>query len=165
MEMSGLDVHKNRILEVALLVTDLKFEVVHQYEAVVYQDPQVLSIMDEWCTKHHTTSGLVARVAQGKKESDVEQELMEIVKKFSPKKKAVLAGNSIGFDRKFIDHWMPSLSELLHYRLLDVSSFKLVFENIYKKKMEKKKRHRALEDIQESIDELKFYLGSIELKN
>lgn len=164
MEMSGLDVNKNRILEVALLVTDLKFEVLHQYEAVVYQDPQVLSIMDEWCTKHHTSSGLVDRIPNGKKETDVEKDLIEIVKSFSHKKKAVLAGNSVGFDRKFIDHWMPSLAELLHYRLLDISSFKIIFENLYGKKFEKKKRHRALEDIQESIDELKFYLQSIELK-
>lgn len=164
MEMSGLDVHKNRILEVALLVTDLKFEVVHQYETVVYQDPQVLASMDEWCTKHHTGSGLVAKVPQGKKESDVELDLIEIVKKFSHKKRAVLAGNSVGFDRKFIDHWMPTLSDLLHYRLLDVSSFKIVFESLYNKKFEKKKAHRALDDIQESIAELKFYLQSVDLK-
>lgn len=163
MEMSGLDVNQNRILEVALLVTDLNFQVVHKYEAIVYQEPDVLLKMDEWCTKHHTDSGLVSRVPHGKKESDVEADLIQIVQEFSYKKRAVLAGNSIGFDRKFIDRWMPNLASLLHYRMLDVSSFKIVFESIYQKSFEKKKRHRALEDIEESIGELKYYLGFLPL--
>lgn len=158
MEMSGLDPEKNRILEAALIVTNTKFEPIFTYETVVYQEQSVLLSMDEWCTKHHKESGLSTKIANGKPEAKVEQELAEIIKKYASKEKAILAGNSIGQDRKFIDIWMPQVAELLHYRMLDVSSFKIVFEGIYGKKFEKKKKHRALDDILESIAELKFYL-------
>ncbi|MES2614672.1 MAG: oligoribonuclease [Bdellovibrionota bacterium] len=159
MEMSGLVPEKHRILEVALVVTNTKFETVQTYENIIYQEPSVLASMDEWCTKHHGESGLSARVAHGKQENYVEQELLEIIQKYSPKEKAILAGNSIGQDRKFIDIWMPKLAQTLHYRMLDVSSFKIVFEGIYNQKFEKQKKHRAVDDILESIAELKYYLS------
>lgn len=161
MEMSGLTPEKDRILEVALIVTNTDFEALETYETIVYQDATVLSSMDEWCTKHHTQSGLVDKVAQGKKESDVEKDLMTIISKYCKKNNAILAGNSIGQDRKFIDIWMPNLANLLHYRMLDVSSFKIVFENIYHKNFEKQKKHRAIDDILESIGELKYYLNFV----
>lgn len=161
MEMSGLNFTKDRILEVALIVTNTKFEILETYEQVVFQEAAVLQSMDEWCTKHHGESGLTAKVTHGKKESLVEEDLLQIVKKFSPKDRAILAGNSIGQDRKFIDQWMPKLAETLHYRMLDVSSFKIVFEGIYKKKFEKQKKHRAVDDILESIAELKYYMQFI----
>ena len=164
MEMSGLIPEKDRILEVALVVTDTQFSILETYENVVYQDASILSSMNDWCKKHHAESGLTSKVTNGKKEADVEQDLIEILKKYSPspkKEKGLLAGNSIGQDRKFIDLWMPRLAESLHYRMLDVSSFKIIFEEIYKKKFEKQKKHRAVDDILESIAELKFYMQFI----
>lgn len=155
--MSGLDHTKERILEVALLVTDLSFKVLKEYEAIVYQDEKILKGMDAWCTEHHGKSGLTAKVPSGKPEAEVEKELIALVQEFSPAEKAILAGNSIGQDRKFIDQWMPNLAKTLHYRMLDVSSFKIVFEGIHNKKYNKKHKHRAIDDILESIEELKFY--------
>ncbi len=157
MEMSGLDQLKERILEVALLVTDLSLNVVKEYETIVYQDNKVLQGMDAWCTEHHGKSGLTAKVPNGKPESEVEKELIKIIQEFSPAEKALLAGNSIGQDRKFIDQWMPDFAKTLHYRMLDVSSFKILFEGMYNKKYDKKHKHRAIDDIIESIEELKFY--------
>ena len=158
MEMTGLNPVQDRILELALVVTNTQFETIETYEAVIYQPPAVLATMNEWCQKHHAQSGLTAKVSSGKTEGLVEQDVLKIVKKYSSKSKAILAGNTIGQDRKFIDFWMPALAEALHYRMLDVSSFKIVFEEIYQKKFEKQKKHRAIDDILESIEELKFYL-------
>lgn len=163
MEMSGLNQTKDRILEVALLVTDLSFKVVKEYEAIVYQDNKVLLGMDAWCTEHHAKSGLTAKIPSGKPENEVEKELVKIIQEFSPKERVLLAGNTIGQDRKFIDQWMPDLAKMLHYRMLDVSSFKILFENIYNKKYNKKHKHRAIDDVIESIDELKFYMQFIKV--
>lgn len=161
MEMSGLDHTKNRILEVAVLVTDLSLKNLYEYETVVYQDSIVLQEMDSWCQEHHGKSGLSAKVPNGNPEVEVERQLIDIVHKFSPGEKAILAGNSISQDRKFIDHWMLNFSKTLHYRMLDVSSFKLLFESLYNKKYTKKHKHRAIDDIKESIEELKFYMQFI----
>ncbi|APJ04634.1 oligoribonuclease [Silvanigrella aquatica] len=163
MEMSGLDHTKERILEVALLVTDLSMNVVKEYEAIVYQDQSILQGMDAWCTEHHGKSGLTAKVANGKPEVDVEKDLVKIIQEFSQNDRAVLAGNSIGQDRKFIDQWMPDFAKTLHYRMLDVSSFKILFEGIYNKKYDKKHKHRAIDDILESIGELKHYMQFIKI--
>ena len=163
MEMSGLDQSKDRILEVALLVTDLSLKVVKEYETIVYQDNNVLLGMDVWCTEHHGKSGLTAKVPNGKPESEVEKELVKIIQEFSPGERALLAGNTIGQDRKFIDQWMPDFAKTLHYRMLDVSSFKILFEGVYNKKFDKKHKHRAIDDIIESIDELKFYMQYIKI--
>jgi len=163
MEMSGLDHTKERILEVALIVTDLSFNTLKEYETIVYQDESILNGMDAWCTEQHGKSGLTAKVPQGRPEKEVEKELIEIIKQYSVGEKAILAGNSIGQDRKFIDQWMPKLANTLHYRMLDVSSFKVVFEGIHNKKYDKKHKHRAVEDILESIEELKFYLQFVKL--
>jgi oligoribonuclease len=158
MEMSGLNPNTDRILEVALVITDLQFNVVETYENIVFQAPEVLKGMDEWCTKHHKESGLTDKVPQGKPQADVESDLVALFQKYDHHGKSVLAGNSIGQDRKFIDQWMPKLAAQLHYRMCDISSFKIIFEHLYNKKMEKKKKHRAIDDILESIEELKFYL-------
>ena len=163
MEMSGLEHTKERILEVALLVTDSSLKVVKEYETIIFQSNEVLQGMDAWCTEHHGKSGLTAKVPNGKPEGEVEKELIKIIQEFSPGERALLAGNSIGQDRKFIDQWMPHLAKTLHYRMLDVSSFKILFEGIYHKKFDKKHKHRAIDDILESIEELKFYMQYIKV--
>jgi oligoribonuclease len=149
-------------LEVALVVTNQNLEPIFTFEKVVFQEQSILDSMDAWCTKHHGDSGLTAKVPSGEKESVVESQLIDIFSQYSKNDKAILAGNSIGQDRKFIDIWMPQLSQVLHYRMLDVSSFKIVFEGLYKMKFEKQKKHRAIDDILESIAELKYYLQFID---
>ncbi len=160
MEMTGLDVSKERVLEVAVIVTDMKLEPLAQYEQVVFQDPELLAAMDDWNQKHHGGSGLLAKVPFGKPEAEVDEDLYQLVKQ-NFDERPVIAGNSIGQDRLFIDKYFKKFSASLHYRMLDVTSWKLVFENIYQKKFPKQDRHRALDDIQESIDELKFYLSFV----
>ncbi len=163
MEMSGLDVNSCRILEVAAIVTDLDFRTVESYEAIVYQPPEVLDAMDEWCKENHGKSGLTTAVAKGKPEAQVEKEMLELVNRhFTATERPVLCGNSIGQDRKFIDAYWPNFSKRLHYRMLDVTSYKIIFGSKWKIEYQKKGSHRALDDIQESIAELKHYLSFVQ---
>lgn len=160
MEMSGLDVAACRVLEVAAIVTDGDFQPLESYEAVVYQPPEVLAAMDAWCQENHGKSGLTAAVAGGKPEALVEQELLGLISRhFRDEEKPILCGNSIGQDRKFIDAYMPTLSRRLHYRMLDVTSFKIVFSGKFGLEYQKKGSHRALGDTLESIAELQHYLS------
>ncbi|MBX9703660.1 MAG: oligoribonuclease [Silvanigrellaceae bacterium] len=172
LEMTGLDPIRDRILELALIVTSLNLETIFEYQTVVFQEPDVLLNMDVWCRDQHGKSGLSAKVPFGKKQEVVDAELAEILLRFHPQhrqgdssssasppfEKAILAGNSIHCDRKFIDQWLPITAQLLHYRMLDVSSFKILFQKHYGKKFQKRNQnHRALDDILESIAELKYY--------
>jgi oligoribonuclease len=162
MEMSGLEVAKCRILEVAAIVTDQDFKPLESYHAIVYQPPEVLAAMDAWCTENHGKSGLTAAVASGIPEPEAEKQLLALIDRHFPaSERPVLCGNSIGQDRKFIDAYMPALSRRLHYRMLDVTSFKVIFNEKYDVRYEKKGSHRALDDIHESIAELQLYLSFV----
>lgn len=162
MEMSGLEVEKCRILEVAAIVTDNGFEPLGSHHAVVYQPPEVLAAMDAWCTEHHGKSGLTAAVAKGAPEAEVEKQLLELIDRhFLAGEKPVMAGNSIGQDRKFIEAYMPELAKRLHYRMLDVTSYKVVFNDRFQITYPKRDGHRALDDILESIGELRHYLSFV----
>ena len=162
LEMSGLDVAQCKILEVAALVTDENFKPLEEYAAIVFQKPEVLEAMDTWCKETHGKSGLTAAVAKGKPEAQVEQELLALLDRhFTKEEKPILSGNSIGQDRKFIDAYMPNLAKRLHYRLLDVTSFKIIFKEHFHIEYEKKGTHRAIDDIRESISELSHYLKFI----
>ena len=160
MEMTGLDPAKEVIIEVAALITDLNFNVLDSFDAVIQQDQKYLDQMDEWNQKHHGASGLTAKVPSGTPQKQVEASLIELVKKYfpDPKNRPVIAGNSIGQDRSFINIYMPQFAALLHYRMLDVSSWKIIMNHKYKIEHKKKDQHRALDDIHESIEELKTYL-------
>jgi len=150
LEMTGLDVTKERIIEVAAIVTDENYNNLDTYESVVHQDSRFIEAMDDWNTNQHGQSGLTAKIPTAPKADKVESDLCDFVKKhFS--EPAILAGNSIGQDRKFIDAYMPKLADLLHYRMLDVTSWKIVMENQYNQFFQKKDSHRALSDIEESI--------------
>ncbi len=163
LEMSGLDVDACRILEAAAIVTDLELNELETYEAIVFQPPEVLAAMDEWCTRVHGESGLTAAVANGKPEAQVEDELLELVGRYWKRSgRAVLAGNSIGQDRKFVDRYWPRLAATLHYRMVDVSSWKVVLKNRWGIDFDKRGAHRALGDIRESIGELRHYLGLLD---
>lgn len=161
MEMSGLDVEKERILEVAAIVTDLDFREIETYHAIVKQPREVLDRMDDWNRKHHGESGLIEQVLTvGRDERDVENELIGIVnRRFG--EPAVLAGNSISQDRSFINRYMPQLARALHYRMLDVTAWKILMNEKFSVKYEKKNAHRAVDDIRESIAEMQLYLEQV----
>jgi oligoribonuclease len=168
-EMSGLDVQKEVIIELAAIVTDMKLKPIDTYEAVVNQPKSYIDNMDDWNKKHHTDSGLIAKIPFGKTPSQVEEDMLDFLKKHwprsvKPEKKedlVVLCGNSVAQDRLFMEKSFKVLSSRLHYRQLDVTSWKIIFNEMYGRKYNKKNSHRALEDIKESIEELKFYLEFI----
>lgn len=159
LEMTGLEVEKERIIEVAAIVTDLNFVEVETYHSVVKQDQKYIDGMDDWNRKHHGSSGLIAQIPKGKKESSVEDDLLALIDRhWVNESKPVLCGNTIHQDKKFIDRYMPRFSERIHYRLMDVSSWKVIFNHKYNIEVDKKNTHQAVEDIRESIMELKHYL-------
>lgn len=161
LEMTGLDVEKEVIIEAAAVITDLEFKHLGEYHAIVKQDQKYLDGMDEWNTQHHGESGLTAAVPNGKEPDQVESDLIQLVEEHFTDERPVLAGNSIHQDKLFIHRHFKKLASRLHYRMLDVSSFKIIFNNKFNKIMSKKTTHRALDDIYESIDELKYYMSFI----
>ncbi len=163
LEMTGLDVEKEVIIEAAAIVTDFDFKILDQYHTVVRQDQKYLEAMDDWNKKHHGESGLTEKIPHGKDPALVESELCAMIDKNFQKDKPMLAGNSISQDRLFIDRYFKNLASKLHYRILDVSSWKIIFNEKYNLKYQKKNTHRALEDIQASIAELQFYLEKIKV--
>lgn len=164
MEMSGLDLNKEVIIEVACIITDMNFRELDSFETVVKQPQIFLDNMDAWNKEHHGKSGLTAKVPTGMEADFVEAKLVDMINKHfplsktDPKKRPILAGNSIMQDRLFIDKYFKELSSRLHYRMVDVSSFKVLMTNKYNIEYRKQNSHRALDDIRESIGELKFYL-------
>jgi len=168
MEMTGLDVNKEVIIEVACIVTDMNFKELDVFETVVKQPQSYLDNMDSWNKDHHGKSGLTAKVPTGMDPDFVEAKMIDLINKHFPdsstdlKKRPILAGNSIMQDRLFIDKYFKKLSSRLHYRMVDVSSFKIMLNNKYNLEYRKQNSHRALDDIRESIGELKFYLNSIQ---
>lgn len=164
MEMSGLEVVSCRVLELAAIVTDGEFRELETYHAIVKQPQEVLDAMDDWCKANHGKSGLTAAVPSGTPEPQVEQELLALISRhFADTERPILCGNSIGQDRKFIDAYLPVLASRLHYRMLDVTSFKIVFGERFHVRYEKKGTHRALDDIRESIAELAHYLSYVKI--
>lgn len=168
-EMTGLDVEKELIIELAAIVTDMNFNVLDTYETVINQPQTYLDRMDDWNKKHHGDSGLLAKIPFGKTPSDVEEDLLKFLKKHWPRSEkperkddlVILCGNSVMQDRLFLERAFKIFSSKLHYRQLDVTSWKLIYNEKYGLKYEKKNSHRALEDIKESIEELKFYVRFI----
>lgn len=158
LEMTGLDPANDRIMEVAAIVTDFDFKEIDKYQSVVYQPPEVLKRMNDWVKEMTVANGLLDRMAAAPNEQHVAIEFKEFIAN-NFKEPAILAGNSVHFDRSFIKQWWPDVFSLLHYRILDVSSFKVVMQNKYGLVFNKSENHRALEDIRESIAELKYYLG------
>lgn len=165
LEMTGLDPEKDRILEVAAIATDWQFREIATYTAVKKVGPGLMKRRmkgDFWDKFGDVRDALMAQNATGKGGRTVENELIAFVSThFDGKGPVLLAGNSIHQDRKFIDNEWPRLGALLHYRMLDVSAWKVVFEGRYKKKFAKPEAHRALDDIRGSIEELQYYVGKI----
>ncbi|MGI9028289.1 MAG: oligoribonuclease [Candidatus Saccharimonadales bacterium] len=159
LEMTGLDSRSDVILEVAAEVTDFAFTPIASYEAIIMQPEDKLANMNEWCVEQHTKSGLLDRLRnEGRAETDVINELTTFIAANFADEPVILAGNSIHNDRQFIKFWWPPVDQLLHYRMLDVSSFKIIMQSKYGVMHQKKEVHRAYDDIHASILELKEYL-------
>lgn len=167
LEMTGLDPVRDEILEVAAIATDWDFTEIATCEGVVRHDPEKLSkLLDRnasfWNEHPEARRGLEEQNASGKPLAEVEHDLLVFCDKyFADEPRILLGGNSIHQDRRFIDHWFKKFSKRLHYRMLDVSAWKVVFEGKYGKKFAKPEDHRALEDIRGSIMELQYYLKKV----
>lgn len=163
--MTGLDPVEDRILEVAAIATDWDFREVARFEAVKKVGPSLMKkrMVGEFWEKYPLVrEALVAQNVDGLNGRTVENQLLAFIDEhFEADERIILAGNSIHQDRKFIENEWPRLNARLHYRMLDVSAWKVVFAGKYKKKFAKPEAHRALEDIQGSIEELKYYLKKI----
>lgn len=163
LEMTGLQPEQDRILEIAVLVTDADLNIVAEGpELVIHQSEEQLALMDEWNRKTHGNSGLIERVrASTVTEAEAEAEVLAFLRKHVGKRVAPLAGNSIHQDRRFLAKYMTDVDAYLHYRLVDVSSLKELarrwFPETYAAVPKKSERHRALEDIRGSVEELRFY--------
>jgi oligoribonuclease len=162
MEMTGLDPDRDRILEVAVVVTDARLATVAEGPVlVVHQAAGVLDAMDAWNRATHGKSGLVDRVrASALAEGDVEERLLAFLTGHVPAKASPMCGNSICQDRRFLARWMPRLEGYFHYRNLDVSTLKELMRRWrpdLARGLVKQGKHEALADIYESVEELKYY--------
>ncbi|WP_082676450.1 oligoribonuclease [Thiomicrospira sp. WB1] len=162
LEMTGLDHRCDRIIEIACVVTDADLTVLAEGPVLAIQTPKsALDAMDDWCTRHHGASGLTQRVLESEVTmAEAEQATLAFLREWVPKGKSPMCGNSICQDRRFLIEQMPELEAFFHYRNLDVSSLKELAKRwvppVYQS-FEKKAAHLALEDIYESIAELKHY--------
>jgi oligoribonuclease len=162
MEMSGLVPDRDRILEVAMVVTDADLNTIAEAPVyVVHQPDEVLDAMDSWNKSTHGRSGLVDKVrASQLTEAEVEARLLEFLKPIVPERAAPLAGNTVHQDRRFMARYMPSFEQFLHYRIVDVSTLKELARRWNPEVVQgfaKEGKHEALADVYESIEELKHY--------
>jgi len=162
LEMTGLEPQQDQIIEIATVVTDANLSILAQGPVIaIHQPDEIMNSMDEWNTSHHRDSGLTDRVRQSKiNMSDAERETLEFLRQYVIPGKSPMCGNSICQDRRFMARLMPELEAFFHYRNLDVSTLKEL-ARLWKPELirgfVKKGAHLALDDILESIDELKYY--------
>ena len=161
LEMTGLDPEKERIIEIATLVTDSNLNILAEGPNLVISQPiEFLEGMDEWNQNQHGLSGLIEEVKNSNVTSQVaEIETLEFISKYVGEKVSPMCGNTVSHDRRFLSRYMPRLESYFNYRHIDVSSFKEVAVRWMNEAQvyEKKGSHRALGDIKESVAELKFY--------
>jgi oligoribonuclease len=168
LEMTGLDTVRHTIVEIAVLITDSELELVDEgIDLIVHAPPEALAEMDDYVLKMHTKSGLLPAIeASTLSLADAGAQVLEYLASQLPGPGTTpLCGNSIGVDRRFLDRYLPEVDQYLHYRSVDVSSFKELcrrwYPSVYKKRPDKKESHRALDDIRESIEELRFYRANM----
>lgn len=162
LEMTGLDIERCRIIEIAAVITDSDLNIIAETPGIaIYQKEADLKNMNLWCKRTHNNSGLIKRV----KESIVvtnqaEEIILKFIKKYVDKSESPLCGNSVWQDRRFLAKYMPVLESYLNYRLLDVSTFKVsaaLWRPDLLQQFNKKNSHIAIDDIKDSIKEMKFY--------
>ncbi|OZS42078.1 oligoribonuclease [Photobacterium sanguinicancri] len=162
LEMTGLDPETHKIIEIATIVTDAQLNILAEGPTLAIHQPEAeLDKMDDWCTNTHTGSGLVERIRQSKlTEEDAVRETIVFLEKWVPKGASPICGNSIGQDRRFLYKHMPELEQYFHYRYLDVSTLKELTRRWQPELLDgfsKKGSHLALDDIRDSIAELRYY--------
>lgn len=166
-EMTGLDLEGDGLLEVAALVTDGELNVLGDgVDIVIKPTNEQLANMGDFVTEMHTKSGLLDLLDDGVAVEEAERQVLDYVRQYVPTaRKVPLAGNSIGTDRAFLAKFMPELEQWLHYRVVDVSSIKELakrwYPRVHYKAPAKNGNHRALADIQESIEELRYYREAV----
>ena len=169
MEMTGLSVVDNVIIEIAVIITDSHLNILAESPSyVIFQPEEELKKMDKWNVSTHTKSGLIDKVRiSTSTEAIIEQEILQLLKKYTYKGKSPLCGNTIHQDRKFLAKYMPLLEDFLHYRNLDVSTLKELGRRWYPNIVAgftKHNKHEALADIRESINELIYYRENMLIK-
>lgn len=161
--MTGLDVTRDALIEVAVVITDADLNIVDPgIDLLITPPAEALEGMNDFVRQMHTSSGLLDELPSGTTMEDAQQQVLDYIRRFVPTpKKALLAGNSVGTDKMFLEANMPLVIDHLHYRLVDVSSIKELAKRWYRKAFEeapvKHGGHRALADILESIQELEYY--------
>ena len=162
LEMTGLDPEEHKIIEIATIVTDRELNILAEGPVLAIHQPEVeLAKMDDWCTNTHTASGLVERVQSSAiSEHNAVVQTIDFLEKWVPKGASPICGNSVGQDRRFLYKHMPKLEEYFHYRYLDVSTLKELTRRWKPEVLDgfsKTGTHLALDDIRESIAELRYY--------
>jgi len=163
LEMTGLDTERHTIVEIAVLVTDGALELVDDgIDLVIHAAPEELERMDDFVRNMHTKSGLLPQIEASTLSLETAgAQVVEYLRARVPESTAPLCGNSIGMDRRFLDRYLPSVDRYVHYRSIDVSSLKELCRRwnpaIYKGRPGKQETHRALDDIRESLEELRYY--------
>jgi oligoribonuclease len=162
LEMTGLNPDTDRIIEIATIVTDKNLNILAQGPVLaIHQSDAVLASMDDWNQKHHGQSGLIERVRKSAiDESEAERQTVKFLQKWVPERTSPMCGNTIGQDRRFLFRSMPKLEAYFHYRSIDVSTLKELaarWAPDIKNGFNKIASHQALDDIKESIDELRYY--------
>jgi oligoribonuclease len=166
LEMTGLEPERHAIIEIGSVVTDGQLNVVSEGPCfVIHQPESVLALMDEWCVKQHGQSGLTQKVRDSQITlAQAEMQTLAFLREHCAERTSPLCGNSISQDRRFLDRYMPTLNAFFHYRNVDVSSIKELVRRWYAPELqapEKRKTHHVLEDIRESIEELRFYRRTV----
>jgi oligoribonuclease len=168
-EMTGLDPERHTLIEIATIVTDFDLNIIDRGpDLAIKMSPSALKKMDAWPRRTHTESGLLQRCkTEGVSMADAEKKTLRFIKKYCAAKTAPLCGNSVWQDKRFIGRYMPSIEKYLHYRIVDVSSIKVMAKHWFPDQQPpaKQETHRALADIEESIAELKYYRSLLTRKD
>lgn len=161
MEMTGINVNIQHILEIACVITDKNLQITSKnLNIVIHQPDEILNNMNDWCLLNHKKTGLIDESRSSKITiQDAEQAMLKFLKQHVGENLCPLAGNSVYMDRMFLDKYMPLVSAYLHYRIIDISTIKELFSRWCSNipQFRKESIHRALPDIKESIEELKYY--------
>ena len=170
MEMTGLNPEKDKILEIAIIITDSELNILDDsIDMVIHQSKEILDNMDKWCIEHHGQSGLIQKCLDSTTSlSDVGKLIYKLIRKYTEEKQGLLCGNSVYVDRMFLKKFFQKIEKYLNYRIIEVSSIKEIakrwYGSVVAEFLEHKKTdltHRALDDIKWSIKELKFYREKI----
>jgi len=161
MEMTGLNLEKDRVIQVAMLITDAHLNIIStEFSTIINQKDEVLENMNEWCKENLKDLAEQSRLSDVT-ESKAEEIMLDFISQYVKNKEAALAGNTIYMDRMFLRKYFPRIDDYLHYRIVDVSSIKELCgrwnRKVYNSAPKKEYKHRALEDVYESIKELKYY--------